>query len=179
MHKSPGTWWGSGSCSHSKCEHQLRFPWPEPLTKWAPSSVELEAKVRALNEGQSVHIKITAASKPSSPCVFRGKKDTTEERGIWHFSRKTKVAKPETSVQKKENIKELFRIIKEKQMHNEWLWKVGISNIDTVINKILKEKHRKSKIRSWGWDLAVHLGDSHRIMFATGKEPTEGCAVKA
>lgn len=39
--------------------------------------------------------------------VFSGgkKKDATEERGIWHFSRKMKLINPVTSAQKKENIK--------------------------------------------------------------------------
>jgi len=38
---------------------------PELHTKWTPFTFKLEARVRVLNEGQSIHIKITAASKPA------------------------------------------------------------------------------------------------------------------
>lgn len=46
------------------------------------------------------------ANHPAHVCSGeKKKKGTTEERGIWHFSRKTKVVNPVTSAQKKENNK--------------------------------------------------------------------------
>lgn len=81
--------------------------------------MKLEAKVSAFNEGQSVHIKITAASRPSSPCGLREKKRHYRGERYLAFFQNNQGSKPSNICPKKENIKEVFRMLKEKQMHNE------------------------------------------------------------